>query len=186
MNWKELLILPFVVPHIIAYLFSSRKKTIIADLGRWQTIKKRYVDPNRPIGSILKLLIRRKDFRTQFYLRIGGISPILRFFLRPAACDIENDVFDDGLLMIHAIGIVINGHAKVGKNCTIYHGVTIGVGNNIKKAPQIGDNVFIGAGAKIIGNIKIGNNVKIGAGAIVVTDIPDGVTVISPKAKILL
>ena len=37
-----------------------------------------------------------------------------------------------------------------------------------------------------LGNIKIGNNVKIGAGAIVVTDIPDGVTVISPKAKILL
>ena len=165
MNWKELLLLPFVVPHIIAYFFSSRKKKIIADLGRWQTIKKRYVDPNRPIGSIVKLLIRRKDFRT--------------------ICDIESDVFDEGLLMIHAIGIVINGHAKVGKNCTIYHEVTIGVGNNIKKAPQIGDNVFIGAGAKIIGDVKIGNNVKIGAGAIVVTDIPDNVTVISPKAKII-
>lgn len=186
MNWKEILLLPWVVPHIIAYLFSSRKKTIIADLGRWQTIKKRYVDPSRPIGSIVKLLIRRKDFRTQFYLRIGGISPLLRVFLKPTICDIENDVFDDGLLMIHAIGIVINGHAKVGKNCTIYHGVTIGVGNNIKKAPQIGDNVFIGAGAKIVGDIKIGNNVKIGAGAIVVTDIPDGVTVISPKATIIL
>lgn len=59
-------------------------------------------------------------------------------------------------------GVVISHNAKIGKNATIYHQVTIGEGNN--GAPEIGDNVFIGAGAKLFGNIKIGNNVLIGGG----------------------
>lgn len=68
--------------------------------------------------------------------------------------------------------------------------VTIGSNFINKKenggAPIIGDNVFIGAGAKIIGKIKIGNNVNIGAGCIVVTDIPDNVTVVMNKPRIIL
>jgi serine O-acetyltransferase len=59
-------------------------------------------------------------------------------------------------------GIVISHNARIGKDATIYHQVTIGEGNN--GAPEFGDNVFIGAGAKLFGNIKIGNNVLIGGG----------------------
>ena len=53
--------------------------------------------------------------------------------------------------------------AKIGKNCTIFHQVTIGSntleGSKHYGAPTIGDNCFIGAGAKIIGKVKVGDNV---------------------------
>lgn len=80
-------------------------------------------------------------------------------------------------------GIIISPHARVGKNCVIFHQVTLGDDGKSKyNAPEVGDNVIIGVGAKLIGKIKIGNNVKIGAGAIVVTDIPDNAVVYGPKA----
>lgn len=45
-------------------------------------------------------------------------------------------------------GIFISHNAHIGKNCTIFHQVTIGEGKG--GAPQIGDNCYIGAGAKVI------------------------------------
>ena len=80
-------------------------------------------------------------------------------------------------------GIVISHNAVVGKDCTIFHQVTIGEGHG--GAPTIGDHVMIGAGAKIIGGIRIGSNVKIGAGCVVVDDVPDGATVVMQQARII-
>ncbi|MBR2453279.1 MAG: hypothetical protein IKB32_04480 [Clostridia bacterium] len=81
-------------------------------------------------------------------------------------------------------GIIISHNAVIGKNCTIFHQVTIGEGNN--GAPVIGDNCVIGAGAKITGGIKIGNNVKIGTNCVVAWDVPDNSTVVMPKPRILI
>jgi len=38
----------------------------------------------------------------------------------------------------------------------------------------------------LLGKITIGNNVKIGANAVVVDDVPDGATVVGPKARIIV
>lgn len=86
----------------------------------------------------------------------------------PFSCQIGS-----GFRMVHHHGIVINGRAKIGENCTIHHQVTIGMNEltDKQKAPILGDNVYIGCGAKIIGNIRVGDNVKIGANAVVVTDV---------------
>lgn len=46
-------------------------------------------------------------------------------------------------------GIVISHNAVIGRNCTIYHQVTIGEGRD--GAPRIGNDVWIGPGAKIFG-----------------------------------
>lgn len=85
-------------------------------------------------------------------------------------------------------GVFISENAIIGRNCTIFHNVTIGSieSKNKKLAPVIGDNVFIGAGAIIIGNVKVGNNVKIGAGAIVHKNIPENSTVVMSGLKIIL
>src|SRR5690554_3855970 len=52
-------------------------------------------------------------------------------------------------------GIFISAGAKIGKECVIFHHVTIGSntlpGSKGYGAPTIGDNCYIGAGAKIIG-----------------------------------
>lgn len=97
----------------------------------------------------------------------------------------EPNVFGPGLSIAHYGTIIINPNAKVGNNCRIHEGVTIGATNGSKNAPKIGDNCFIGSGAKIIGDIIIGNNVAIGAGAVVVNNIKDNVTVGGVPAKII-
>lgn len=81
-------------------------------------------------------------------------------------------------------GIIVSNDAIIGKECQLYHQVTIGGGNG--GSPVIGDNVLIGAGAKIIGPVKIGNNVKIGAGSVVTIDVPDDATVVMGKPRIIL
>lgn len=86
----------------------------------------------------------------------------------PAECAIGK-----GLRIHHFGGIIFHPSVKMGKNCTLYHGVTIGDRGGKGKAATIGNNVLIGAGAKIIGEIEIGDNCIIGANAVVRNSIPD-------------
>lgn len=87
-------------------------------------------------------------------------------------------------------GILISAGAQIGKNCTVFHQVTIGSntaqGSKHIGSPKIGDNVYIGAGAKIIGGITIGNNVRIGANCVVTEDIEDNATVVLNKPRIIV
>lgn len=87
-------------------------------------------------------------------------------------------------------GIFVSQGAKIGKNCVIFHQVTIGSntlpGSSGQGAPTLGDNVYIGCGAKIIGNVKIGNNVRIGANCVVTRDVPDNATVVLEKPRVIL
>ena len=87
-------------------------------------------------------------------------------------------------------GILISAGAKIGKNCTVFHQVTIGSntakGSKNAGYPTIGDNVYIGAGAKIIGGVTIGNNVRIGANCVVTQDIPDNATVVLSKPRLIM
>lgn len=97
----------------------------------------------------------------------------------------QGAVFAEPPRFPHGInGIIVSHNAVIGKNCTIFHQVTIGEGRG--GAPVIGDNVLIGAGAKIIGGIRIGNNVKIGAGCVVMQDIPDHTTVLPAEPRLIM
>ena len=94
------------------------------------------------------------------------------------------NVFGPGLSIAHYGQITVNGNAKVGKNCRIHEGVTIGATGGNDKAPILGDNIFIGTGAKIIGEIKIADNIAIGANAVVVKSIlEESITVGGIPAK---
>ena len=82
-------------------------------------------------------------------------------------------------------GVIINGNAKIGENCTIHPDVVIGHKSRGGGAPVIGDNVQIFSGARIIGDITIGNNVIIAPNAVVINSIPDNTTVGGIPAKVL-
>ena len=90
-----------------------------------------------------------------------------------------------GLRLIHFGDVVFNASAKIGDNCVVFNGVTIGGTQRGGLAPKVGNNVLICTGAKLIGNITVGNNAVIGAGAVVVKDIPDNAVVGGVPAKIL-
>lgn len=83
------------------------------------------------------------------------------------------NVIGEGLSLPHYGTIVVSNKAKIGKNCRIHEGVTIGSTNGSDLAPVIGDNVFIGSGAKILGNITIADDVCIGANTVVTKSITE-------------
>ena len=68
---------------------------------------------------------------------------------------------------MHVGPILINGNAKIGKNCSIHINTSIVAGGIDSSAPTIGDNVVIGVGAVLLGKISIANNIAIGANAVV-------------------
>lgn len=97
------------------------------------------------------------------------------------------NVFGPGLAIVHYGTIVVAGGAKIGSNCRIHEGVTIGATNGSNEAAIIGDNVFIGSGAKIIGKVRFSSNVAIAANAVVVNDVisENGCTVGGIPAKVI-
>ena len=122
------------------------------------------------LGRFLSLVFR---FRTRSLGRKLGFS-------------IPINVFDAGLAIAHAGTIVVNSHAKVGKNCRIHVCVNIGADvRNGNLAPVLGDNIYIGPGAKIYGNITIGSNTMIGANAVVNKSHQGNCTIAGVPAKII-
>lgn len=94
------------------------------------------------------------------------------------------NVFGPGLSIAHYGTIVVNGNAKIGRNCRIQESTTIGATNGSKDAPILGDNIFIGSGARIIGNIYIANDIAIGANAVVNKSFQiEGITIAGVPAK---
>lgn len=92
------------------------------------------------------------------------------------------------LFIDHGMGIVIGETAKIGDDCTIYHGVTLGgTGKDtFKRHPTLGNHVMVGAGTKILGPIEIGDHVKIGAGSIVLKSVQSNCTAVGvPINKII-
>lgn len=75
----------------------------------------------------------------------------------------------------------MGGDVVVGKDCTIYHQVTIAGGNVV-----IGDHTELGAGAKVLPNVRIGSHCHVGANAVAVEDIPDYSTCVMQKPRIIV
>ncbi len=91
------------------------------------------------------------------------------------------------LVIDHGTGIVIGATAKIGDDCLLYQGVTLG-GTGItagKRHPTLGNNVMVGCGAKILGPIQIGDNARVAANAVVLRDVPENSTVVGVPGKIV-
>lgn len=127
--------------------------------------------------------------RNIFYARVKKYNPIFVRFLKVLAApqpmlDISSTAeIGGGLIVQHGYCTILDPK-KMGKNCWINQGASIGYKNGTD-APIIGDNVRVSTGACILGNIKIGNNVIVGANAVVIKDVPDNCVVGGVPAKIL-
>ena len=93
-----------------------------------------------------------------------------------------------GLFIDHGMGVVIGETAEIGRDCTLYQGVTLG-GTSLqrgKRHPTLEDAVVCGAGAKIIGAIVIGARSKIAAGAVVVKSVAPDSTVVGVPGRVVM
>lgn len=97
-------------------------------------------------------------------------------------------VIGDGLFIDHGTGIVIGETAELGKNVTLYQGVTLGgTGKEQgKRHPTIGNNVVIATGAKVLGSFKVGDHAKIGAGSVVLHEVPPHATVVGIPGRVVV
>lgn len=93
-----------------------------------------------------------------------------------------------GFFIDHGMGTVIGETVIIGKNCVLFHNVTLGgTGKHTgKRHPTLGDNVLIGAGAVLLGPITVGDNVKVGAETFVYNkNIPSNSTIVGAPGKIV-
>lgn len=114
------------------------------------------------------------------------IAFVIRMFMRLIfSCDISYkcNIGKNCVFPHHALGVVIHQDAKIGDNCKILHGVTVGGKANCQRLPVIGNNVLIGANSVVMGNIHIGDNAIIGAGSVVIHDVLQNDVVAGNPAK---
>lgn len=122
------------------------------------------------------------------FMVIGGwfTSKIIQI-LTGISIDTLADI-GSGLYIGHFGGIVIGGDVKMGRDCKIFHGVTIGqalYGQTERGSPSIGDRVLLATGAKVFGPITIGSDARIGANAVVFVDVPAGATAVGVPARVI-
>ncbi len=183
-KYKVFLNIPRILPHLVCYMLCKSKRDIInKDILVRPPYRGKTIRGNFLGWQLCCTLIDAAEFRNLFYMRLGIVGHLLNVFLPKISSMRLSRHIAEGFCPIHSYSTIINGGARIGRNCTVYHCVTIGVEKT--GVPVIGDNVTIGAGAILMGGIKIGNNVNIGAGAIVVNDVPDNSTVVCEKARVI-
>lgn len=97
-----------------------------------------------------------------------------------------------GLFIDHGMGVVIGETAEIGRDVTLYHGVTLGgvmpaIGaaeqRCVKRHPTLADYVIVGAGAQVLGPITVGRCARVGGNSVVTKDVPDSMTVVGVPAR---
>lgn len=163
------------------------QKDFYRESGKWLNyfqILKKCLNPNLHYIYWLR--------KTQKYPNYTILGKIYRLILRHYQIKYGFQIYPEtqigeGLYLGHWGALVINPNVKIGKNCNIAQGVTIGQANRGKNigVPTIGNEVWIGANAVIVGNITIGNNVLIAPNSYVNTDIPSNSIVLGNPAQII-
>lgn len=92
-----------------------------------------------------------------------------------------------GFNLVHFGRVIVAPDVKIGNNCNMFTGVTIGSTTRGSKqgVPTIGNNVWIGPNVVIVGGITISDNVLIAANSYVNFDIPSNSIVIGNPGKII-
>ncbi|UXY14649.1 serine acetyltransferase [Chitiniphilus purpureus] len=163
----------------------------------WDDLK---ADTYRQYGRFSPLLlikgaITRRTFRVVVTMRLcqaaAASKGLFRFTLTPlkllhrlatfqAAMDLPwKAKIGAGLALTHGWGLVVNPRATIGRNVTLFHGVTLGLrdrigpnGERMSEYPVIEDEVWIGPNAIIAGGVTIGRGSRIGGGAFVTESVP--------------
>jgi serine O-acetyltransferase len=114
------------------------------------------------------------------------LSEVARFFtgveIHPGA------TIGDRFFIDHGMGVVIGETTIIGKDVTLYQGVTLGgTGKESgKRHPTLEDCVVVGVGAAVLGDITVGHGSKVGGGAVVIDNVPPNCTVVGVPGRVVM
>jgi len=113
-----------------------------------------------------------------------------RIVLAFTAIDIAPDAHIGPGLWIPHVGFIVIGPVRVGRNCEIFHGVTLGARESFMvqcspRLPTLGDRVWIGPGAVVAGDVTVGDDAAVGANSLVVHDVPPRGVVLGVPARLV-
>ncbi len=87
-----------------------------------------------------------------------------------------------GAVIRHPNGIVVGSGARIGEDCTLQHGVTVGEkyvdARSDGQYPIIGNGVVLGTHCVLVGGITVGNGVVVGALTFIDRNVSDGEVVV--------
>ena len=162
-------------------------RSVRADFGSLQRYREKYhaekVSPLRlPIDAVRKIGFQMMvATRVMRLARESGV-PLLpqvasRLIRHAYGAEIHWDAqLDDGVSIVHGVGLVISHRARVGEGCILFHNVTLGEGLDPQTresgAPRLGRDVHVGPGATLLGPITVGDGTKIMAGAVLTRSVP--------------
>ena len=134
----------------------QRPRMLGDDIWKYQRALRRHEFWTAQPRSLLSVL--PKFFWRYRYYKLGIL---LNYEIPPF-------VAGPGLSLAHRGPVIINPHARLGKNCRIHSCVNIGTAAGTQdQAPVIGDNCYLGPGAKLFGLITIADGTAIAAQAVV-------------------
>jgi len=176
------------LPLLLAYRVTDQRELIDADVAGWLAV----IGATGDGRGLHSLLYAFREFRSLFYWRLqcgNGKGALAAKVMRGIWKGVDSLMLSTrdigpGLFIAHGHGTSLSG-SKIGANCYVHQGVTIGWDYRSERTPIIGDNVFIGAGAVIVGAVTIGDGARIGANAVVLSDVPPGATAVGVPARVL-
>ncbi|MFW5847756.1 MAG: serine acetyltransferase [bacterium] len=174
-----------VLPHVIIFYIHPQKNILQNDYKTWVTV---ILHSNvYTLRNLFWLFIFLKEYRSVFYKRIGKLSQYLSWYApgeKTLFLVMPSENYGEGLVIQHGHSSRI-GPEITGKNCKIWHNVTIGRAKANGPRPVLGDNVSVCTGAIVLGAVTIGNNVVVAAGAVVTKNVPDNCVVAGNPAYII-
>jgi serine O-acetyltransferase len=153
-------------------------ETIFLTQGFWATCVYRvsnYANNNITYQVIRKPIIFICVLSSTFIEIVTGICI-------PIQCAIG-----EGLKIAHFGTTFFPSQGRIGSNCSVSHGVTLGLaGHGAERGgPLIGDRVYVGPQAIVVGRITIGNDVLICPGAVVLRSVPARAVVMGNPARVV-
>lgn len=149
----------------------------------------------RGLTALIDTALRKVEFRYMVYLRwyqSGRLRPLARLLLHRICRATLTEIgwrtqIGGGFVIVHPGCIAVNNEVVIGDDCTVYHGVTIGMEfrGSRQGNPVIGNRVWLGANATVVGNITVGDDVLIAPSAYVNFDVPSHSIVLGNPARII-